>query len=338
MRRAAERPEEARAAGAKTRGWSRKSTQIANATSGRRRSDRLDERQADGEDEHAGDGREPGLERDRGEHDAVVGHSPTRRTATTRAAGVQTPPGMYFASIETISACRRDQVRQPDAVRAQDPHPADDEEQVVGAQASEASVRSVEVRVADARPGLGPRRRAPRTRGTRAARAAPHLEGDDEAAVGRDAPEEASQPAAPALVRFGASGTHRRPNAPGPHTFRSRRRASPAARASACGRHARDHLGDPVGQVVARRGGDGDAQRPVGGRRVELALERRPAPSGAAHARQRLHLAVAICRIGRTESSWPTMPAALPMRPPRTRYSSVSTLTTMRLPAAKRSL
>ena len=31
--------------------------------------------------------------------------TPVRRTATTRAAAVQTPPGMYFASIETISAC-----------------------------------------------------------------------------------------------------------------------------------------------------------------------------------------------------------------------------------------
>jgi hypothetical protein len=29
---------------------------------------------------------------------------PARRAATTRAAGVQTPPGTYFASIETISA------------------------------------------------------------------------------------------------------------------------------------------------------------------------------------------------------------------------------------------
>ena len=28
-----------------------------------------------------------------------------RRSASVRAAGVQTPPGMYFASIETISAC-----------------------------------------------------------------------------------------------------------------------------------------------------------------------------------------------------------------------------------------
>ena len=30
---------------------------------------------------------------------------PPRRSATVRAAGVQTPPGRYFASIETISAC-----------------------------------------------------------------------------------------------------------------------------------------------------------------------------------------------------------------------------------------
>ena len=30
--------------------------------------------------------------------------TPARRAATTRAAGVQTPPGTYFASIETISA------------------------------------------------------------------------------------------------------------------------------------------------------------------------------------------------------------------------------------------
>ena len=30
--------------------------------------------------------------------------TPARRAATTRAAGVHTPPGMYFASIETISA------------------------------------------------------------------------------------------------------------------------------------------------------------------------------------------------------------------------------------------
>src|SRR5579862_1987729 len=29
--------------------------------------------------------------------------TPARRSATTRAAGVQTPPGTYFASIETIS-------------------------------------------------------------------------------------------------------------------------------------------------------------------------------------------------------------------------------------------
>ena len=33
-----------------------------------------------------------------------VWSTPARRTATTRAAGVQTPPGMYFASIESISA------------------------------------------------------------------------------------------------------------------------------------------------------------------------------------------------------------------------------------------
>ncbi len=30
--------------------------------------------------------------------------TPARRAATTRAAGVHTPPGTYFASIETISA------------------------------------------------------------------------------------------------------------------------------------------------------------------------------------------------------------------------------------------
>ena len=30
--------------------------------------------------------------------------TPARRAATTRAAGVQIPPGMYFASIEIISA------------------------------------------------------------------------------------------------------------------------------------------------------------------------------------------------------------------------------------------
>ena len=30
--------------------------------------------------------------------------TPARRTATRRAAGVQTPPGTYFASIESISA------------------------------------------------------------------------------------------------------------------------------------------------------------------------------------------------------------------------------------------
>ena len=30
--------------------------------------------------------------------------TPARRAATTRAAGVQTPPGMYLASIESISA------------------------------------------------------------------------------------------------------------------------------------------------------------------------------------------------------------------------------------------
>jgi hypothetical protein len=29
-----------------------------------------------------------------------------RRSQKTRAAGVQIPPGMYFASIEAISACR----------------------------------------------------------------------------------------------------------------------------------------------------------------------------------------------------------------------------------------
>jgi hypothetical protein len=29
---------------------------------------------------------------------------PARRIATTRAAGVHTPPGTYFASIDTISA------------------------------------------------------------------------------------------------------------------------------------------------------------------------------------------------------------------------------------------
>ncbi len=31
--------------------------------------------------------------------------TPNRRIATTRAAGVQTPPGTYLASIESISAC-----------------------------------------------------------------------------------------------------------------------------------------------------------------------------------------------------------------------------------------
>ncbi len=30
--------------------------------------------------------------------------TPARRIATTRAAGVHTPPGTYFASIDTISA------------------------------------------------------------------------------------------------------------------------------------------------------------------------------------------------------------------------------------------
>ena len=35
---------------------------------------------------------------------SAVSVTPARRAATTRAAGVQIPPGMYFASIETISA------------------------------------------------------------------------------------------------------------------------------------------------------------------------------------------------------------------------------------------
>ena len=34
-----------------------------------------------------------------------VSLTPKRRSATTRAVGVQTPPGMYLASIESISAC-----------------------------------------------------------------------------------------------------------------------------------------------------------------------------------------------------------------------------------------
>ena len=34
-----------------------------------------------------------------------VSLTPNRRSATTRAVGVQTPPGMYFASIESISDC-----------------------------------------------------------------------------------------------------------------------------------------------------------------------------------------------------------------------------------------
>ena len=34
-----------------------------------------------------------------------VSLTPKRRSATTRAVGVQTPPGMYFASIESISDC-----------------------------------------------------------------------------------------------------------------------------------------------------------------------------------------------------------------------------------------
>src|SRR5579864_9084519 len=34
---------------------------------------------------------------------SAVSFTPARRIATTRAAGVHTPPGTYFASIETIS-------------------------------------------------------------------------------------------------------------------------------------------------------------------------------------------------------------------------------------------
>ena len=34
-----------------------------------------------------------------------VSLTPNRRSATTRAVGVQMPPGMYLASIESISAC-----------------------------------------------------------------------------------------------------------------------------------------------------------------------------------------------------------------------------------------
>ena len=34
-----------------------------------------------------------------------VSLTPKRRSATTRAVGVQTPPGMYFASIDSISDC-----------------------------------------------------------------------------------------------------------------------------------------------------------------------------------------------------------------------------------------
>ena len=56
------------------------------------------------EDEDARHGRQPCLERDRAEHRRRR-RDPVRRIATTRAAGVQTPPGTYFASIETISAC-----------------------------------------------------------------------------------------------------------------------------------------------------------------------------------------------------------------------------------------
>ena len=57
--------------------------------------------------------------------------TPARRIATTRAAGVHTPPGTYFASIDTISARKRDRVRDVDAPVVEDAHPPDDEHEVV---------------------------------------------------------------------------------------------------------------------------------------------------------------------------------------------------------------
>ena len=49
-----------------------------------------------------------------------------------RAAGVQTAPGMYFASIETISACSATRYGIADVPRLEDAHPAEDEDEVVG--------------------------------------------------------------------------------------------------------------------------------------------------------------------------------------------------------------
>ena len=134
------------------------------------RVDAADPGQADHEDDHAGDRRERGLDEDRGEDLGVSVTPAPRRSATVRAAGVQTPPGRYLASIETISACSARRYGDGDSPRLEDPDPADDEDEVVGSDRGEGE-RDVEPggRARAAEPP-STTRSAPPTRRSRASR------------------------------------------------------------------------------------------------------------------------------------------------------------------------
>ena len=69
-----------------------------------RRIDAVHPRERHDEDEHAGDCGDAGLDEHRDRDERAHRSRPRAGAATTRAAGVHTPPGTYFASIETISA------------------------------------------------------------------------------------------------------------------------------------------------------------------------------------------------------------------------------------------
>ena len=64
-----------------------------------------------------------------------------RRSASVRAAGVQTAPGMYFASMRDHLRLQCDAIRNADVPRFEDAHPAEDEDEVVGGDRREARGR-----------------------------------------------------------------------------------------------------------------------------------------------------------------------------------------------------
>ena len=297
----------------------------ANATTGQTgRIHARDERQAGREHDHAGDGREPGLEQDRREHHGGVVDACAARRDDARGGRPDAAGDVLREHREHLRAQHR-AVAEADAVGAQDALPAQHEEQVVGRQQDVREQDELEVGVAQARPGVA--------HGI-AELVAEEGEQDD---GGRDLDAGQQARAARAAPRRGLSAgsagsrAHTSPAPPGPVLVPTTAPSGATSSITACGRALRTV--SAMSFAIVSAWACATPTRSRSSARVSSQTSRSSSARRRAWPRTRPSGSTSpstSVSSGRTPSRPPTSACPRPMRPLRWRNSSVSNANTSR--------